>query len=74
MIDCLHARQPLRWSWLVSRIWIVPKASAGPHLHREVAEVVYDVNGRGTIAVSSDAEPRETVSIRASEAIPLGLR
>ena len=56
-----------------------PGTSTGPHLHQEVAEFYYVMNGQGTVTVSAGgpggrgAGGAETAEIQAGDAIPIQL-
>jgi mannose-6-phosphate isomerase-like protein (cupin superfamily) len=59
------------WAY-VDHLVLAPGAATAPHLHREVAEFYYVMNGQGTATVSA-AGQSETAPIRAGDAIPIQL-
>jgi len=62
------------WSY-VDHMVLPPGASTTPHMHMEVAEFYYVMNGQGTVTVGSAGRgaSAETASIRAMDAIPINL-
>ena len=50
-----------------------PSTSTGPHLHREVAEFYYVMNGRGAVTVVAEGSGPEVAPIRAGDAVPIEL-
>ena len=55
------------WSY-VDHLVIQPGGTTAPHLHREVAEFYYVMNGDGTATVAN-----ESTAIHAGDAIPIQL-
>ena len=64
------------WSY-IDHLVIPPGASTGPHLHQEVAEFYYVMQGSGSVSVGSGggrgAAAMETAPIRMGDAVPIQL-
>ncbi len=60
------------WAY-IDHLLLAPKATVGSHVHRELAEVYYVMNGEGTVTVSGMADEPETVAIRPGDAVPVDI-